>query len=47
MRREIGGDYFDKINPERTARKLVARLERLGLQVTLQALPENPQLQQT
>lgn len=45
--REIGGDYFDKINPARTARKLVARLERLGLQVTLQALPENPQLQQT
>jgi transposase len=32
---ELGGDYFDQINPERTARRLVARLERLGIQVVL------------
>jgi hypothetical protein len=45
--RELGGDYFDKINPERTTRRLVARLERLGLQVALQALPKKSQPQQT
>ena len=28
--RELGGDYFDRLNPERTARKLLARLARLG-----------------
>ena len=32
---ELGGDYFDKLHPERTARRLVKRLERLGLSVAL------------
>jgi transposase len=32
---ELGGDYFDRLHPERTARRLVQRLERLGMQVTL------------
>ena len=32
---ELGGDYFDRLNPGRTARRLVQRLERLGLKVTL------------
>ena len=32
---ELGGDYFDQLHPDRTARRLVRRLERLGLQVTL------------
>ena len=32
---ELGGDYFDKLNPGRTARRLVKRLERLGVTVTL------------
>ncbi len=32
---ERGGDYFDRLNPERTQRKLTARLERLGWQVVL------------
>lgn len=32
---ELGGDYFDRLNPARTARKLVQRLEALGLQVQL------------
>ncbi len=33
--REAGGDYFDKRNPERTARKLTKRLERIGYTVAL------------
>ena len=28
--RELGGDYFDRLHPERTAKRLVERLERLG-----------------
>ena len=35
--RELGGDYFDRLNPEKAARRLVARLERLGYPVTLSA----------
>jgi transposase len=35
--RELGGDYFDRLNPEKAARRLVARLERLGYPVTLPA----------
>jgi transposase len=33
---DLGGDYFDKLNPERTARRLVRRLERLGLSVSVE-----------
>jgi len=32
----MGGSYFDHLNPERLARYLVRRLERLGLKVTLE-----------
>jgi transposase len=32
---DLGSDYFDRINPARTTRKLVARLEALGHQVQL------------
>jgi transposase len=32
---ELGGDYFDRLNPIRTTRKLVQRLEALGHQVRL------------
>jgi transposase len=35
--RELGGDYFTRRDPERATRRLVAQLERLGHQVTLQA----------
>jgi transposase len=35
---ELGGDYFDRLNPARTARKLVQRLEALGLQVQLSSI---------
>lgn len=37
--RELGGDYFDRINPTRTTRRLVSRLERLGFDVALQPRP--------
>jgi transposase len=33
--REKGGNYFDQLNPERTKRKLMARLERMGFDVVL------------
>ena len=33
--RELGGDYFDKLNPGRTTRRLTARLQRMGYSVTL------------
>lgn len=32
---DLGDDYFDRLNPTRTARRLVHRLERLGLRVEL------------
>lgn len=41
--REQGGDFFDRRNPERTARKLSRRLEAIGYQVTLLA-PAKPVL---
>jgi transposase len=34
--REVGADFFDRLQPEDTARRLIKRLERLGYQVTLQ-----------
>jgi hypothetical protein len=33
--REIGGDYFDRLHPERTRNRHVRRLQRLGLDVQL------------
>jgi transposase len=38
--RELGPDYFDRLDTERLTRTLVRRLERLGHRVTLQ--PEQP-----
>jgi hypothetical protein len=40
---EIGGDHYDRQNPERTARKLTQRLERIGFQVTLTKTSEGVQ----
>lgn len=37
--RELGGDYFDRRQPETTAKRLVKRLEQLGYQVSLQTMP--------
>lgn len=39
--RELGGDYYDRLHPERTVRRLVDRLERLGVEVTLQVKEEH------
>jgi transposase len=33
--RELGGDYFERRNPQGTARRLARQIERLGFQVTL------------
>lgn len=33
---ELGGDYFDKLRPARTAQRLIQRLNNLGLTVTVQ-----------
>jgi len=35
---ELGGDYFDRRNPEAVSKRLVKRLEKLGYQVSLQQL---------
>ena len=33
---DLGGDYFARRDPERTTKRLVAQLERLGHVVTLE-----------
>ncbi|MGP0053374.1 MAG: hypothetical protein ACLPZR_31660 [Solirubrobacteraceae bacterium] len=35
--RDLGGDYYQRRDPERQTRRLIAKLERLGHTVTLQA----------
>jgi transposase len=37
--REAGADFFDRLQPEDTARRLVKRLESLGYHVTVQSPP--------
>ena len=34
--RELGSDYFDKLRPADTTKRLVGRLEKLGYKVTLE-----------
>jgi transposase len=34
--RELGGDYFQRRDPERATKRLIARLQELGHDVTLQ-----------
>lgn len=42
---DLGSDYFDKLHPERTTRRLVERLERLGHSVILETSPSaKPQI---
>ena len=38
--KDLGGDYFDKLNEVKTQRNLVKRLEKLGYQVELTALAQ-------
>jgi transposase len=40
--REFGGDYFDRLNPVRTRNRLIRRLARLGVEVTLTPRPDLP-----
>jgi hypothetical protein len=35
--RDLGGEYFQRRDPERAAKRLVAQLEALGHSVTLEA----------
>lgn len=37
--RELGGDYFDKLNPERTAQRLLLRIAKLGYEVEIKQRP--------
>jgi transposase len=37
--RELGGDYFDKLNPERTAQRLLVRIAKLGYEVEIKQRP--------
>jgi len=38
--RELGGDYFERLNPEGMRNMLVKRLEKMGNKVTLEPLPQ-------
>jgi transposase len=39
---ELGGHHYDRLHPERSARRLIKRLEQIGFRVTVkQALPES------
>ena len=40
--REFGSDYFDRLNPVRTRNRLIRRLEKLGVSVTLTPRPDLP-----
>ncbi len=40
--REFGSNYFDNLNPVRTRNRLIRRLEKLGLAVTLSPRPDWP-----
>ena len=35
---DLGGDYFQRRDPEKTAKRLIAQLEALGHRVTLEAV---------
>lgn len=36
---ELGGDYFDQLNVENLQRRLIKKLEGLGVKVTVEELP--------
>jgi transposase len=39
---ELGGNHYDQLHPDRSARRLIKRLEQIGFQVTVKkALPES------
>jgi len=40
--RDLGDNYFDRLNPARTAKRLLQRLQDLGLQVAVSPASPNP-----
>ena len=44
---DLGDDYFDKLHPQRTAKRLVQRLERLGLTVSVAPTDLNSRFQES
>ncbi len=41
--RELGGDFYDQLHPQRTQNRLIRRLERLGLQVVVRPQKPSPE----
>ena len=40
---ELGGNHYDRLHPDRSAHRLIKRLEQIGFQVTVKkAIPESP-----
>jgi transposase len=40
--KELGGNHYDRLHPDRSARRLIKRLEQIGFQVTVKkAMPES------
>jgi hypothetical protein len=39
---EAGGSYFDRLHPDRSARRLMRRLQQIGFEVTLTRTPPKP-----
>lgn len=42
--RELGGDYFERRNVDDQRQRLIRKLERLGLKVTVEPLTPDPSL---
>ena len=42
--RELGGDFFDRINPDRTVRRLKCRIEKLGFEVVVRPVEPAPEV---
>lgn len=38
---ELGGNHYDRLHPDRSARRLIKRLEQIGFQVTVEKAPES------
>ena len=43
---DLGDDYYDRLNPDRTMRRVQKRMAKLGYQVSLTPMPE-PTIQTT
>jgi hypothetical protein len=37
---DLGGDYYDRLNPERTIRKIQQRLQKIGYTAMVSRIPE-------